>query len=381
MSRDNSTISVLIPDAHSKYMPLVLNCLSLFQNVSMHLLSTEKFNAPRFSKNIKSYTYCRDKTYSEQWVERVQEVIRKHQIDIIMPVQMESFPIFTELQDVLPKKVALVPLPEMDSFKIASNKWFLAKHLEQNGIPGPRTSLFKTSQKSLDLEFPCLLKPMTDTGGGEGIIKFSSLEELRQYLLEKKEEDAIMIQEFMEGDPIGCNVLCMEGKVLAYTIQKGYLFESNPFSPKVGVSFFKDKKVLHVITKLMETLHWNGVANIDMIYNYNTKDLKILEINPRFWLGLDVSALAGVNFPYLYLLLGLGNSIAKQDYKLEKYVNLKGLYILLKKNPKAAFNFKFFWNNTSLRFALKDPLPICYHFIWRSRNIIVSKLKKGKMKS
>ncbi|WP_276392074.1 ATP-grasp domain-containing protein [Eudoraea chungangensis] len=381
MYRDNSKISVLIPDAHSKYMPLVLNCLSLFQNVRIHLLSTEKFNAPRFSKNIKSYSYCGDKTYSEKWVERVQEAIKKHQIDIILPVQMESFPVFTKLQDVLPKKVALVPLPQMDSFKTASNKWFLAKHLEQYGIPGPRTSLFKSSQKSLDLDFPCLLKPMKDSGGGEGIIKFSSLEELRGYLIEKKEEDTIMIQEFMEGDPIGCNVLCMEGKVLAYTIQKGYLFIDKPYSPQVGLYFFKKDKIYKTVSRLMHSLNWNGVANIDMIYNDKTGEFKILEINPRFWLSLDASALAGVNFPYLYLQLGLGNSIAKQDYKLEKYVNLKGLYLLVKKNPKVAFNFKFLWNNTSLRFALKDPLPIGYHFLWRSRNIILSKLKMEKKKS
>ena len=75
----------------------------------------------------------------------------------------------------------------------------------------------------------------------------------------------------------------------------------------------------------MQTLNWSGVANVDVRFDYKTKQCMVLEINPRFWLSVEASEIAGVNFPYLYCLSSLNLDFEIPNYKHIKTLNLKGL--------------------------------------------------------
>ncbi len=379
MLTTKKTISVLIPDAQSKYTMLVLNSLSLAKDVQIHLLSTKRFIAARYSKHLRSFSVY---SYSdkEEWIHKIIEIVKDKGIDVVLPIDMDSIPLLNKLHLDVSEIVEIVPLPKSDPFRIASDKWLLAKHLKNHNLPVPTTVLYAYSDDTCDMKFPCLLKPMVDSGGGEGIVKFNSEDALRKYLSDLNIKEPVMLQEYIVGESIGCNVLCKEGEVLASTLQVGCIYDKKPFSPQLGLKFFENEDIRLVIEELMNSLNWNGVANIDMIYNAESGEMKILEINPRFWLSVDASALAGVNFAYQYVCLGMGKPILNPHHRLENYVNLRGLYLLLKKNPRTIFQTKFIWNNTSLRFVIADPLPMCYHFLWRTKNIIVRHYHKWKSK-
>ena len=81
---------------------------------------------------------------------------------------------------------------------------------------------------------------------------------------------------------------------------------------------------MEITKKLMKSLNWSGVANIDWRYDENNKVFKIIEINTRFWLSTDASSIAGVNFPYLYCLSSLGNEIKLQKTESISYLSLEG---------------------------------------------------------
>ena len=111
----------------------------------------------------------------------------------------------------------------------------------------------------------------------------------------------------------------------------------------VKVTTNKEDKALELAKKLMKSLNWSGVANIDMIYDQERDLVQILEINPRYWLTTDASAIAGVNFPYLYCLNALGINFEVPAYSELNYLNLQGLVKSVSKDPRLLFNFKFIW--------------------------------------
>ncbi len=125
----------------------------------------------------------------------------------------------------------------------------------------------------------------------------------------------------------------------------------------------------------MKSLDWCGVAHIDMRYDQNTKQFKVIEINSRFWVSLDASLIAGVNFPYLYCLSSMGNTFKKPQYKFIEYLNLKGVVRRIKQDIRAIFKTNFMLKNTPLKFVSKDPAPMMYKFISRTKNILMSKMR------
>jgi predicted ATP-grasp superfamily ATP-dependent carboligase len=227
-----------------------------------------------------------------------------------------------------------------------------------------------------DLRFPILAKPPVNTGGGDGILKFGSAPSLQEYLQVHELTYPLVFQEFIEGFDTGCNVLCKDGEILAYTVQKGYLYKNKPFSPQIGLSIIHDQRVFLLAKNLMRSLNWNGVANIDLIYDVTNQEYKVLEINPRYWLTTVGSMMAGVNFPKLYCDAVMGVTFEIPTYKATRFADLKGLFVSVKRDKKLLFDKEFLWEQTPLKFALKDPVPMLYHWVWRTRNILKSRFGK-----
>ena len=55
------------------------------------------------------------------------------------------------------------------------------------------------------------------------------------------------------------------------------------------------------------------------------------------------------------------------------YLNLKGVFKKTKQDIRFIFKTNFMLNNTPLKFALKDPVPMVYKFIMRTKNILISR--------
>lgn len=373
-------INVLIPDGddHTSLVLQVLNCLSLEKEIDVFVMTSNKHNYLKYSRNVKRLLFY-PKTDTAGWIQNINSAVEKSQIDVILPVFELGIRKLIVHQAQLKHIDKLCPLPGLKEFEIAIEKGALYLHLKRNGIACPKSVIVKSKSipEDLNFDFPVIVKPVTGFGGGQQIKVLIDKDAVNAYCETRTYACDTIIQEYIEGYDISCNVLCLDGKIETYNMQRGSVYLREESSPQIGFDFFDEPEVYKLLSKLMKSMQWSGVANVDVRFDRLDNTYKVIEINPRFWINTDASAIAGINFPYLCCLLTL-NAIIPNDKGLRiPYFNLKGLTRQVVKQPRLLFNFRFLKRNTSLGFALKDPLPMIYKFFWRTKNVIVSKIEKS----
>lgn len=122
-----------------------------------------------------------------------------------------------------------------------TNKWLLAEWLKKEDIPCPPTVLYQNNKEFEQclhaMIFPVLVKP-TKGANGQGVVIFENPLALLNFFKEQVYSEEFIIQSFIRGYDVDCSVLCQEGKILAYTIQKGFMEGAKRFGPPAGIGFF-----------------------------------------------------------------------------------------------------------------------------------------------
>jgi D-aspartate ligase len=378
MNNRKEHFSILIPDGeHLHFLSYVLNCLSQKRNLKIYIMSDFKDNPFRYSRHVYNFSYYPGTSLDEEWVSNINKEVKKFDIDIIMPIYEEAIKkLVNNSHLIYENRLCVLPSPE--NFKIAFHKGLLTEHMIKCKIQSSKSVLVSpgTVFSNELIEFPVLIKPASDTRDGEGIIKFHNRDNLIKYFNENKFKFDYLVEEYIEGYDLGCSVLCNKGEILAFTIQKGFLWRERAYTAQIGLEFVYEPDLYNKIKNLMKSLKWSGIANIDLRYDERTDEFRVLEINPRFWATLDASLVAGVNFPYLYCLHSLGGDFEKPRYDLIKYLNVHGVLKSIKKNISFIFKFKFIFYNTQVGYILRDPIPSVYWFISKTRRLLYEKLKK-----
>jgi predicted ATP-grasp superfamily ATP-dependent carboligase len=379
MEQAHRPFSVLIPDGsdHELLVLQVINCLAHQKGVKIYIMSSKRFSYLRFSRHVKHLIY-RPETTTENWIKHIDEIVDTYSIDLILPVFEIGIKHLIVNKSYLRHKDKLCIAPNDLNFKTAGYKDLLYNHLRLNDLPCPE-SVISNSKNNPDissLKFPIIAKPVYGFGGGQHSRVLYNEEDKRSYINSVKYSCNTIYQNFIKGHDISCNVLCEDGVLLAYSIQDGNIFKNDGLSPLVGFNFVQDNELLMILHTLIKSLNWSGVANIDFRYDEDNKSYKIIEVNTRYWINVDASALASVNFPYLHCLATLGINFETKSSTQMSYLNLKGFVRSVAKSPSLLLKVHYLSNNTALGYALKDPLPIIYKFVWRTKNILIGKLFK-----
>lgn len=323
----------------------VLFCLSGL-GYKFYLLSHNRKNAARFSRFIETTYYYTDG--KDDLKQRIIDLCNKHNIDVIFPYDELETRAVTLLKSELEKYAKCLMGTNPTFFDIGIHKQYLAEFLHKHQLSSlPFVSL---AQKNLVDEFirnnpfPILIKPVR-MAAGRGIQKLYSATELSEFLDEKnvKAEDYIL-QPFVVGTDITCNVICINGKLKCHTIQESPVKRGANFSSNDILCYHDDPDVVEVIGSMMQLLHWNGVACIDLRRDEITRKIYVLEINGRFWASVVPSLLkAGVNFPLIMLKLSLGESIEIPKMRTAFQISLKQYLVSLLKFGPYRFKDTKYW--------------------------------------
>lgn len=349
-------IRVLIPDAESGHTIWVCEGLAMAENIEIHGMSRHSNSALKYSKKCKSFKRIFNFENDSNYLNSILEYALEINADIILPIDEPLTELFSKNINLIHERFKTIPIPESDSFKIATNKRLLAEFCQSKNIPVPLTYDLNTFNYLLESShhpnFPIIIKPESGNGG-RNVFLLNSKEEFENFnpLENNKDFGQYFVQEYIDGYDIDMSVLCKEGKILAYTIQKGIIKRKSQFAASLGIQFLEDQKLYKIVEKLINELKYNGIAHIDLRYDFQSKNYKIIEINSRFWGSVLGSILNGVNFPYLSCIVGMTGTTAKPFQKHNRFFD----FISIIKKPKDIFKFSVKLKETNLSFLIRDP--------------------------
>lgn len=346
----------MIPDGESPFAYHVLACLARIKDVKVHILSKAGKPPARYSRATGSFHVL---ARGQDLVNGVAEVCARVPVDLVMPVDMDGIYYFAQNRVRILRFARLFLMESAEGLRRVWDKSLLADYLRENQLPHPLTI---TSRSQFDdhiarLKFPVLVKPSL-SGGGDGIVKYDSREELLNRMGEGFFYEYI-IQEFVDGEDIDCSVLCRNGEILAHTIQKGLYSGSEGYKPAEAIEFVHHPGVFERAAELMSALRWNGVAHIDMRVRNSDGAVLIIEINPRYWGSIEGSLYAGVNFPHLALRASRGETFPMPEYRDGRYMSA---FAAIKRKVRRKPALSLF-RETNLWSSMKDPLPVIMRLV------------------
>lgn len=147
------------------------------------------------------------------------------------------------------------------------------------------------AKKAVDLiGLPCIIKS-PDSSASRGVTKVSSTEEIEKALEEAfyySNLNEVIVEEYIEGIEFGAQTFSVDGKCELVLLHNDTISDP-PYMIPVGHSFpFKDlspEESAIAKTKIAEAVEAIGItdgpANIDLILDSKTKEVKVIEIGAR----------------------------------------------------------------------------------------------------
>lgn len=297
-----------------------------------------------------------------------ERLIKERHFDLVVPLG-DAAAIYLADRKIELSKYTKIAVNDQNVFQNAIDKLNTMHVCQENGIPAPYTIITDDPSKDLNYEhiaFPVVVKPRTGVGSvGFQIIR--DKDKLENYLKNYDNRNGpLLIQEYIEQgkhpqyradlfrDRDGNYKLVMVGKVTRwYPLDGG----SGVFAYTIH-----DRTIAESCKKLLDAIHWNGYANIDMVWDVKSNQAKILEINGRTGATIKLDYLAGANISRLILENELGFPVTNMlDYKDDCRMTclLPDLLWFLK--SKDRFNTKPSWFDRKgvhdSIFSWDDPLP------------------------
>ena len=354
-------LSVLLIDGESSFSLSVARCLNA-SGVRLHVLSTSATVPLRFSRHCSTFHVWNgcDRDGADGELVRI---ARQLGVDICLGAGLPAIQFLSQHAGRLRLRVAPVPHPY--DLNITADKWAFASFLKRCRLPHPDTILAAAllaedgarHDRLGELRFPVLLKPRGGSNG-IGITRFETPDPLLRRLRDNPQLlDRHIVQSLIPGHDIDCSVLCDNGRVLAYTIQRASGDITTSFRPARRIEFVEDHRVLEVVSALMTSIGWTGVAHVDLRIDARTDEVTLIEVNPRFWGSVLGSLHAGVNFPHLACLAGMGQPFDVPRFRPCRYVSGAGAIEQWLRGRFATKQAGFGVSDTVFRYVLTDPLP------------------------
>ncbi|HEY3406265.1 MAG TPA: ATP-grasp domain-containing protein [Ohtaekwangia sp.] len=345
---------VLVVDGDDKKCKTFSLCLGMTKQFEVIALIRQKEN-----ESLK-YSRFIDKVILHQYAEAeladfIKQTCIGHKIDLVFGLAIDAIDFLITYKSVIEGPARVQSLPDRSVFDLMNDKGSLAVFLEEKGIRAPARMTFDDDVNTLT--YPLIIKPKNGQGG-KGIFQCNTPEEFRS-TLDKINRDDCIIQEFIKGYDIDLSLLAKDGKILAYTIQRG-IEESqyHEFSPCAAIEFSHNEKLYNLVSEFIRETNFSGVGHLDLRYDEAKDDFVIIEINTRYWDSLIGSfVVAEINFPYLHAMATLGNPVEFNSFKTGVYITATA-YVDFKMKRLKLNNYreKINFSHSGMRGYLNDPL-------------------------
>ncbi len=282
---------------------------------------------------------------SENYIDFLLEVSSKYDVNAIFSLFDIDLKFLAKAKKRFEQKGIILVISSEDVISICNDKYQSYLWLKENHFNVPKTylSINEALQEINEnrLNFPVIVKPRFGMGS-IATFKAEDNQELRFFfeyvkklvsetylsiLTELAVQDMVIIQEFIDGQEYGIDILNdLNGRFVTAVTKKKLAMRSGETD---SAEIFKSREITIVSTDISEKLKHIGNLDIDLLMSKSGIPY-IIDMNPRFGGGYPFTHEAGYN--YIEYLL---NAMSKPDYhetsdligncNSKKYIGCKGI--------------------------------------------------------
>lgn len=291
------------------------------------------------------------------------DLIKKNDYDCIIPSHTYTMFLLCKYKALLTDYIELPP-PDFEVYYNAYDKKKLIQIAIQNGIACPTTYFYDDLDEIISnvQQYPVIVKSSRRHGVGIAIC-YTASDLKEKYSKMVNRYGPCIVQEYVpNGGEFGIYTLFnFNSEPNLLTVQKRIETRYRYGGPSTLRETVKNEDLVKIAFHLLKIINWSGVAMVEFRIDKQDGTPKLMEINPRFWGSLQLSILAGADFPYmLYKLMMNDNLLPKLNFKCGVQCRwLIGDPIsFFRHPPKLNINsdFRLIFNDDIISIA--DPLPM-----------------------
>ncbi len=241
----------------------------------------------------------------------LEDCLDEDNFDLVIPVSARAVRIVAAHRT--SKKV----VPELEVIELCLNKRKTLELAASIGVPIPRTHRVDRLEdlETTKIGFPCVVKATWEAGANivaypENKVQLATYaESIRQHASQEKAFP--IVQEYVDGYGSGFFAFYQGG-----ALKRWYIHRRIREIPATGgasccarTDF--DPLVFEYGKRILDRLHWNGVAMVEFRHEKSTGQPKLMEVNPKFWGSLELGLTAGINFGDLLVRCIEGEDVAQ----------------------------------------------------------------------
>lgn len=273
-------------------------------------------------------------SHHEGYAEKMLAFLKEHHYDVLIPTSDVAAEFMSFHKEEL-QSLTGVLMPDRDVFKKGYDKNELMKVCRENGFPHPFTiDLSEVSVDDAQLDtfpYPGLLKPNL-TSGGRGMTLVNNHEELKAvYPAIHQQYGECHLQQFIKAGGRQVKVQIMTDKdgnpAYSSVIWKQRYYPVNGGSSCCNVTI-DEPETAAICGQVLKKISWIGFADFDLIENPDTKELLIMEINPRIPACVRSAFKSGTDFATMIADATLGKPLREYTYTPGKRLRHLGFDVL-----------------------------------------------------
>jgi len=318
--------TILLTDAQLRKTLATIRSLG---NKGIDIIASEdtRWTTSSFSKYCcRGLVYPKPGKEPEAFYTWLVKTIQENSVEVLFPMDDNVMDVVIAHKEEL-QKICRMLLPDANDYKIASDKGLAVVAAQRSGLDCPETWVPEDEDELLNLEayvaeitFPLVIKPRK-SNGSRGIVVVNKREEfVERYLQVHQRFQFPLIQEYISPGPRFdvCLLFNNRSQLRASFVQEELRHFPLDRGPSTVQKSVWRPDLVELAAGLLKDLNWQGIAEVEFMYDEKDGKLKFMEINPRFWNSLYLSILSGVDFPWLlYQLIMEGDVSEVNNYRTD----------------------------------------------------------------
>jgi carbamoyl-phosphate synthase large subunit len=277
-----------------------VSLLRSFRRAASRLKLKAKIFGADITELSSALQLCDDKflvkpTTHKNYINELLSIVKKHKINLVVPTVDLDLKVLAKATQRFSRLGCLVLISKPEVIDICQDKRKTYQFLSKHGFNTPVTMSARKALSVKRHKWPFFLKPCDGYASrGNAIVR--NRKELEVF---SKRIPNCIVQEYIKGNEFTCDIY-VDFNLAVRSVVPRMRIEVRSGEVSKG-QIVKDKTIMNKARQLIEVLGAGpGVITIQLIRS-KKKELKFIEINPRFGGGVPLSIKAGADFPRFVL--------------------------------------------------------------------------------